>query len=334
MLAGSVSVDSTREERRAIEVTFDNTDKTFKHYPAGFWYDKVIKPFRGVELRDGSSYFWQMGEFMIDKISTPHFPHVAKVTGRDYTKKLVEDEFQITTAFDAGLAVEQVIQTIAVNGGINPTKMILPTTGKVLGKQFVFDAQTTRWKAINDIAVAYGYEVYFNGNGRMVMRTFQDPAHRFSTWVFQTGALTSNLVKYDKSAEGTRIRNAVQVTGESSDPNTPPVFAIAENHDPNSPTSIENLGRKRTLFYASPFITTTAQAQAVANRFLLVAALESYTLGVESIVFPFLEAAEVITFVDPDPSPGDPSRFLLTDFTIPLTLGSLSGNARRVTVIT
>ena len=52
MVDGSVTVDYGRDERRAFDVTLNNTDRVLNHDPDGFWYDKVLKFYRGVEFRN------------------------------------------------------------------------------------------------------------------------------------------------------------------------------------------------------------------------------------------------------------------------------------------
>jgi len=53
----------------------------------------------------------------------------------------------------------------------------------------------------------------------------------------------------------------------------------------------------------------------------------------DSLVFPWLECEEVVNFVDPRPAPGDPERYWLSSFTIPLKLGTGSFNIRRITLV-
>jgi len=51
LIGGNVSVDSTRDERRAIDITLDNKDGKLKpNANGGLWYDKIIKPYRGVRF--------------------------------------------------------------------------------------------------------------------------------------------------------------------------------------------------------------------------------------------------------------------------------------------
>lgn len=48
LVDGSVSVAYGDNERRTLDITLDNTDNLLRSNPNGFWYDKVIKVFRGV----------------------------------------------------------------------------------------------------------------------------------------------------------------------------------------------------------------------------------------------------------------------------------------------
>lgn len=50
MIDGSVSVDYSRAERRSVDLTLDNSDGVLVHSPEGFWYDKILKIYRGVEF--------------------------------------------------------------------------------------------------------------------------------------------------------------------------------------------------------------------------------------------------------------------------------------------
>lgn len=52
MTAGGVTVDYGRSERRSFDVTLNNSDGVLNHNPEGFWYDKILKFYRGVEFRN------------------------------------------------------------------------------------------------------------------------------------------------------------------------------------------------------------------------------------------------------------------------------------------
>lgn len=270
----------------------------------------------------------QIGEFMIDKISEDHFPHLVKVTGRDYTKKCLNSKFEQATQFNGGQQLETLVGAISANAGIY--KKVLPVTGITVGKSFMYERGTERWKAIVEIANAYNYDVYFDGQGYLRMTVIEDPATTQSSMTFRTGPLVGNLSTYSKSTNDSRIYNHVLVTGDPGDGSTLPPSAEAKNTDPNSPTNIDQIG-DRLYQYASSFIATTEQAQAVADSFLAVHALEEFQLDLTGVVLFWMDVGEIVTWIDPSPAPGDPTRFLLSNITIPLTLGPMSATALRVT---
>src|SRR6478609_4969204 len=48
LVDGNIGIDGSRDERRSLELTLSNSDEALVHDPDGFWYDKVIKAYRGV----------------------------------------------------------------------------------------------------------------------------------------------------------------------------------------------------------------------------------------------------------------------------------------------
>lgn len=354
LVDGNIACSSGDDVRRTLDLTLENTDGYLRIEPGAFWYDKIIKIYRGVVIPQSTSSstygsnnygaglyggsqstdtLWesQVGEFMIDRLDSESFPHDVKVTGRDYAKKMLLSKFVQATTFKQGLVLETVVKSIAANAGI--VKMLIPTTGITLGTDFSFDRGTERWTAANQLAKNYGYELFFDATGTLVMREIQDPVLSASAFTFQTGPNVGNLVSIKRSVDDSELYNHVLVTGESSDSTVPPVWAEAFNTEPSSPTNVAEIG-DRLYQYSSSFITTVAQAQDVAYKFLKVHALEAYNLNIDFIPIWWLEPGDIVTILDPDASSVDPNRYLLTDFSIPLGLDAMSGTAKRVTIVT
>lgn len=274
----------------------------------------------------------QVGEFMIDTITETNMPRTLKITGRDYTKKCMLSQFTAATQFAATQKVEDVIAALAGNCGI--TKMILPVTGKTLGVKTLFDIATPRWDAMKQITDSFGYELFFDAQGWLVMREYKDPINAPEVYTLGAGRSDSNIVTWSKATSDSQIFNHILVYGESSDDSIAPVSAQAINNEPSSPTCVARLG-DRVYAYSSSLITTTAQAQKVATQYLTVNALEEYDMTVESIVFVWWEAGDIIKIHlwDEDAEADPPTRFLLSSFAIPLKLGTMSISSKRVTVI-
>jgi hypothetical protein len=271
----------------------------------------------------------QIGEFMIDRISEPHRPREIKITGRDYTKKCMLSKYTEATQFAEGQPLETVIAAIAGSAGI--TKRILPATGVVIGRAFFYERGKTRWEAMKEICTAYKYEIYFDATGYLTIRPFRDPSTTAPILYIETGK-EGQLASYEKSTSDAELYNHVLVVGESSDTEIPPVWADAINTDPNSPTSVAEIG-DRYLEISSAFVQTTAQAQTLADSYLAIHSLEEFELSFESLMLPWLEVGDILGFVDPRPAPGDPSTFLLSNLSLPLALGPMSGTGKRITIV-
>jgi hypothetical protein len=66
---------------------------------------------------------------------------------------------------------------------------------------------------------------------------------------------------------------------------------------------------------------------------LKIKSLEDFNLTFSALVFPWLEAGDVMEFRDPRAGDDEPTKFLLTSFDMPLSLGPMGGAAKRVTIV-
>jgi len=330
MVDGQVSVDYSRDDKRNFDVTLHNDDGILDHDPNGFWYDKILKVFSGVVRRtDNLAWETQVGEFLIERISEPHFPDIVKVTARDFKKKMEATKFTVATGFTSGSTVKSVIASISGVAGIGSEYRNLDDDGSTLGRDFVFERGVTRWDACLEIATSYNLELFFDAQGILVLQPFTDPATSPIEFVFQTGPV-GNIVNFEKTVNDSRIYNHIFVEGGSTE--TVIVYGEAINNLAGSPTAVDNIG-DRLYQYVSSFINTTQQAQDVADSFLKVHALEEFEANLGSLRIPWLEAGDIVQFVDPSPYPNQPDRFLLSSFNIPMKLGAMSSTVKRVTQV-
>lgn len=328
---GSVSVDATRDERRDIDITLDNTDGLMSPNPSdGFWYDKILVPYRGVVTSSGT---WEvpLGRFQIDTMNADQFPHLIKVTGRDFTKKMILSLFDTTDTFVAGTDVSDLVSALCANSGI--TSFSFPYDGTVTTADYTFDQGTSRWDAAKQVATDYNYDLYMDNTATATMSTKVDPTTSPITFTFKTGSTDGNLAAINEQVDDTNLFNRVIVIGGSSDSSTPPVYAEVVNDDPLSPTSIQKIGDRYMPPYTSENLTTTDQCLALATSILKVSALETYSLSISSIVFPWLEANTVVKILNPNAFPGDPENYLMDTFSVPLTLAAMPATGKRITIV-
>lgn len=325
LIDGTVTVDETAAERRIVDLTLANDDGALAINPlGGLWYDKIIKPFRGVLLPDGTEEVWPLGGFMIDQIEEQDFPSSIHITGRDRTKQCQKSKFALPTIFASGQILEVLVKNIAANAGI--TDIVFPVTGIVTTREFAFDAETTRWDAMKTLVDSFGYELFFTANEYLVMRRITDPTLDPIMWSYETGSL-STVISWKRRTKDDRLYNVVHVTGESV--NGPIVWAESRNEVPGSATNVERIG-ERLYPYKSAFIVTTEQAQDLADRLLAVMSLESWEIDMETLVFPWFEAGNVIEFTDDAES----TRWRLSNFNIPLSLSPMPVSGRRLEIVT
>lgn len=272
----------------------------------------------------------QIGEFVIDGISTPHFPSNVKVTGRDYTKRALNSKLENAMSFDAGTTVGMLVTALAANSGI--TKMRLGSMPETIGSTMSFDRGTPRWEVMGAAARTQGYEIYFDHEGYLTTRKYLDPTTSPENYVFKTGP-EGNLASIDRAVNDTRIYNHIVVYGDPTSGETRlPFIAEVKNENPSSPTRMEKLG-DRYYSYASTFFTSQQQCQDYAVRLLRLHALESFELSFQAINYPWLEVGEIARVEDPKAVASDPTKYLVDSATIPLGLGPMSFTGKRVVIV-
>lgn len=335
---GSITVDRERDERRMCDLLLENNDNALKIDPrTGFWYDKIIKCFWGISYFDasGNPAFWevQIGEFMIDRIDETYFPNTVKITGRDYTKKCIVSKLKNSVQFPKFTPIESIIAALAGNAGV--TKMALPFTGRVYDLDVVFERGKDRWATMKKVCDSIGYECFFRADGYLTMAPYPDPIYSPTAWIFKPGVGDGSLVDYARTSNDSGIKNHIVVTGakltDISGFNET-VFGEAINTNPDSPTNISRIG-DRTDFYDSDYITSSAQAQALAESMMRIAALEEYEINFTSVVLPWLDVSTIVDIWDADASPTTPQRFLLAQLSLSMDLGPMTGIGKRVTIV-
>lgn len=350
VVGGSVSVDMFRDERRTMDLVLDNTDTRLNDYPGGFWYDKVIKVYRGVEyggvtygLPPDTSDDGLLGTFVIDTIESQNFPHTVQVTGRDFTKRLILSKFKYTESFKPNTFIPDIIQGIAFDGGIPTSKQKLyrpfpippefylaPSSSTATDTDTTFERGSPRWDAIKLLAEACNCAIYFDRFGVLILEPFADPFGQAPEFIFSAQQKWGdpNLVTFKRRVGDSQLFNVVIVTGGKAGDAVSP-YAIKVNNAPGSPTSVDEIGERVADPINNPLLTTAAQCEAVASSWLKILANEEFSINFESIVIPWLDVNTVVEFVNPLNST-DPKNFLLTTLTIPLSLEAMSSEARRV----
>lgn len=269
----------------------------------------------------------QVGEFEIDTIKTQSFPRTMSLSGRDRVKTCMNSKFRSTTAYRKGFSQKQkIIRSLAANAGISKFRFeSAPKT--LLQANHTYEAGTPRWEVMKEYATSMNCDLYFDGQGYLVLKPYEDVAKKTVHETFHVGNM-GNIIDFSKTSEDTDMFNAVTVKSDLPEDKEP--FAVtAMNINPASPTSVIQIGERLTV-YSSPSIGTADAAMVLASSMLKTAGLHSYNIDITTLQFFWLEAGEIIQFVDPYAIESEPDRYLLSSFSIPLGLETMSMNAKRL----
>ena len=324
---GQVSVSRNRDERRSGSISIINCDNEYDWQQAKLWYDKTVKIYRGVQLGNTEIWMALIGTFVIEQVSAPHAPNVVTLTLKDRTKILKQTGLGASLEFAISTPVENVIRDLCLDAGLTTAMMNLPLTGANTSKIYTFELGSSHWQAIKEVAEAANYEVWFSADGVLQLTAFPDINNDAIFYTFETSANNSNLASFEISANDSRLRNNIVVLGVAADGT--PVSATVANTEVTSNTNIATLG-KRTLKHVNNLLATTAECQAAGQVLLEDHALEQFDANIEAIVIPWLEAGKIVDFISDGTSVASGSRYLLNEFTIPLTLSTMSARLQRI----
>ena len=272
----------------------------------------------------------QLGEFVIDNISDDHFPNQTKITGRDFSKKCLTSKFEDSLSFSAGTKVTDIVIALAANAGI--TKFNIPADPVAIDERMDIDRTSERWTVLQSAANSMKYDVFFDALGYLTMKAYQDPIFSPVLHTFQTGSPDGDMVGWNRSTSDAQLYNHHVITGEVNTEGALPFFGESKNTEPSSPTRISRIG-DRPRFYTSSWFTSDQQCIDLANSYLKIYAQESYDLQWESLVYPWLDVGDIVEILDPRRNDYEPTKFLLTSLTIPLTLGTMSATGGRLHLV-
>lgn len=275
----------------------------------------------------------QLGEFVQDSASTSsEDPDAVSVSGRDYVKRCMLSRLVAASTYEKTRSIESVIHTMAINSGIR--KIALPATGATLERDMTWEADTSRWDIMKEIATGANYDIYFNHEGVLVMERFRDPSSSPIDLTLDVGQY-GNLVSKGLRTSDSQLFNHVVVVGESasSGNNQVPVWGEAINTNPDSPSNVEELG-DRVIRHQLPTVATNSKAREVARTMLSVAALEEFELDFSTPLLPWVQPNQILGMSAEAAGQWGPDRFLLSSLSLPLDLSPMSGTGKRIINVT
>lgn len=270
---GGVTEDATAEIRRRCSITV--VDATGDLTPRGVQdlltpYGTELRPYRGVIYADGTVEVMPLGVFRISQVdvddSVGGSPDI-RIEAYDRSRKIIRDKFDEPYPVAEGTnvvdAIKALIERTYPDAEYDAISTTMTTTAPL-----VYDANTSPWDAVNQLAISVGCEVYFDARGRVVIAPPADidalPAPSF-TYVEGRGCTMTNISSKFTDDPGF---NGIVLTGESVGDETPPVRAVVWDDEPTSPTY--HLGPYGEVpdFVTDPNVKTAEEAENAARSLL------------------------------------------------------------------
>lgn len=295
---GIINADSGSQVRRTGNVLADPAlwPQSPQSLLAPYGAEMLVE--YGIALRSGNLEWVPVGRLSLDDTQRER-----PLTGSaDVEVKLVDRaarvaEAKLTIPGQTRSGFSAVAEITRLVTEVLPSTQVSDQTG-VVAAAAVIEIPVERWdEGVERLADSIAAEAYFDATGVLVTRPQPTLADQI-VWYAQTKDFSTLLGAKDRlTREG--VYNRVVVTGQRSD-GTPPVYAVADDTDPTSPTYINGAFGVKTLPYTSALITTVPQAQATANALLARVRGGGVQTSYTALVNPALEPGDVVGLTNDD----------------------------------
>jgi hypothetical protein len=253
-------------------------------------YRTRFKIYRGVTSL-GYTEMLQLGEYRVDEISRSDIGRLT-LSGSGLEAYVVDARFLNPRTPPTGAGTIQSISDLITE--------VVPHVGRIYPMN-TYDSRvqaTAPWDkdridAVLALADSLNTDIFADYAGRFVLADKPTATARVPMFVANQG---NGGVQVGQDTKNTRdgVYNAVSVTGGSTDQSAPPVWGLAYDNDPASPTYYYGDFGQKVRFYSSQYIYDNSQAAAVARTMLAEALAVNRSLSFTTTAVCFLEAGDVV----------------------------------------
>lgn len=271
-LAGSVSATLTSRVARTCDVTF--VEDMYPYTPAGLLapYGNMLKATRGIVFADGSNFIWTVfvGRIQETRLNADG---TCSAYAADFATDVVDAKFFAPQSSSPDIEVTEQMKTLISDGF--PQATFGPSDDSPV-RTGALTWQSDRGGALDELGATIGFFWYPLANGDFVLR-------RYPWTIMPVPVVTysddegGSVVSSTATRTRQDIYNALTVTGERLN-GDPPVFGIALDDNPASPTFIDgNFGvRHQLMRLQTPGTQGSAQDAAHDNLRRLIALTDSW----------------------------------------------------------
>ena len=310
VISGSVTDDSQAIIRRRVSLALaadaSVLDALTSVVPSGggLWpLGNEIHVRSGIRFQDDTTELVPVGVF---RISRPFIQENAdgvtvSIDGFDRSRAVSRARFTEPYVVSAGTNYAEAIQALIQSrlATLDATNDFIFMTTEHTTPQLVFTSQDDPMQMAINMAGSIGAELFFDGNGRCVLRPEPNPAYDPSVFDYVEGE-DATVTEIGRDLDDEQAYNGVIVVGENSEL-PEPVRAEAWDTNQNSPTYYDpdypsaSLYGPVPFFISSQYVTTTQQAQDAANANLarVLGIIEKAQFG--AITNPAHQSGDIIT---------------------------------------
>jgi hypothetical protein len=297
VVGGQVTIDKDARVRRqaSLDVAFSLADATTRDTVRELPYGGYATLERGVRYPDGTVERVQLGRFRVESVVWSELEGMATLTLADRMAQIQDEPF--VTPYAAG--------------GQHPTDAIVAIVTQVFGSTIAYHVTTTpateptlqdtvyaedRAAAISDLASSISASATFDHLGDFVLKP-SGPSTEVA-WTLDAGE-RGVLIASQETLDRSSVRNGVSVRGQVS-ADQPPLYALATNDDPDSPTRWGGPFGKVVMIVSSTAVSSQADADATAASLLNLRLGLARTLVLQGVPNPALEPDDLIEIVFAD----------------------------------
>lgn len=332
-LSGSVQVDVDQDVTRTLDLAILKPGSQTSWVPnapddAAIFADNFVSATRGIYVSALGRWvdvpvFWGPVTAATDNGDQINI----KASGKE-VRALPPYVIWQTLHIGAGMQRSSAIRTIMDT--IGETRYIFPEHPGKVGEPYSLTREASAWPAVNKIADGWDRQVFYNGEGYLVVRV---KPSQTTVWTFRPGDGSVMLSKPTLDYDVSIARNTVEVLGRDPAGRRPRIRGVARaqaNHVLSAASLARNGKDVVLLERIENDMTTNKAAKALAERRLDQLLTAAVNISFESMVIPHLEEGDIVAAE----MNGNLVRFALKQFTIPLTVGdSMSiGSVKRISL--
>jgi len=320
--SGSVNIQRTNGIRRTCDITLFNLDGKYVPNINNFWIRQKFQLWIGLEMTDGSDYYFPQGLYVVDDPSVTSNFSDSKIIihGVDKYGLLSQIGGQLEATYIIPLGtniITSINNTIALMN--DPKQPIIDTSLVSLTTPYTMTYETGQniGDILIDLSQLFSCSIYYDALGQLTVERDIEDDIKPSQWDFSD----NNQFVYQGSVnkyKWSEMYNAVKVT--SSNINGQTYYYTAKDMNLASPTSIPTVGFERIFPYSSDKLSTLQQVTDLANYILKRKIALQNEIQINSIPMYHLDCDSILTLTD-NHMKLSKERLLINSLSIPLNTG-------------